>query len=356
MLHAVIMAGGKGERFWPLSRERRPKQFLRLVGKKTMLAATADRLRPLVPPGRTWVITNRLQLAGTKKLLPRLASEKIVAEPAGRNTAPCAVLAAFLVSREDPEAVMALLPADHLIAPKSKFQATIRAAGEVVKNGGLATIGIKPSYPATGYGYIKAGKEIRRRSGTVFHRVERFVEKPPPARARSFLRSGKYYWNSGIFVWSAAAFLESAGKHLPLIYRKLLPAAKLGKTRLKKFLDEVYPKLPSISIDHGIMEKTRQALVAPAGFDWDDIGSWEAAGQYLAASGNGNRFRGKVAAVDTADCVAFTSGPLIGLVGMRDLIVVASEDAVLVCPRARSQEVKDLLAEMKKDKSLRGYF
>ncbi len=347
MLHGVIMAGGSGERFWPLSRKATPKQMLKIVGRTTMIEQTAARLKPLIGNHRTWVVTTAAQAPALKRLLPGIPASHILKEPAGRNTAPCIALAAYAIAREDPEAVMAVLPADHVISPKQEFQKTIRSAAAAARTGSLVTIGITPTFPATGYGYIRRGRPAGRYGSRDFYRVDRFIEKPDPARARKLVKSPLYTWNSGIFVWSYAAIAAALEEHLPELARSLKPLASLPLGRRVAFLREIYPQLPPVSIDYGIMEKHREVLVTAAGFQWDDVGSWSALDKYLTADRSGNRGRGGVEVIDSQRCLGVSEGPLIGMIGVSDLVVVATGDAVLVCPRDRAQDVKKLVEKLR---------
>lgn len=351
MLHGVIMAGGSGERFWPLSRKATPKQLLNIVGKGTMIEQTADRLEPLVDRSRIWVVTAASQAPVIKRLLPGVPDPQILREPAGRNTAPCVALAAYAIARRDPEAVMVVLPADHVIAPRGEFQRSLRAAAAAAAaTGSLVTIGITPDFPATGYGYIKRGRTAGRFGSRDFHRVDRFIEKPDLARARQLVRSPLYTWNSGIFIWSLAAIDQALEQHLPEIARKLRPLRDLPLRRRDAFLRKVYPGLPAVSIDYGIMEKHREVLVVAAGFQWDDVGSWAALTKYYPPDRDGNRGRGEVVVHDASDCLGFSTGPLVGIIGVSGLVVVATGDAVLVCPREKAQDVKKLVEKLRGDK------
>ncbi|MFH1038080.1 MAG: sugar phosphate nucleotidyltransferase [PVC group bacterium] len=355
MLHAVIMAGGTGERFWPLSRRSTPKQLLSIVGKGTMIEQTVARLQPLADESRIWVVTTGEQAPALRKILPEIPAAHILMEPVGRNTAPGVALAAYAVAREDPDAVMAILPADHLIEPKREFQKTIAAAAQTAeRTGALITIGIKPAFPSTGYGYIRRGGEITETNGCSFYRVDRFVEKPDRKRARQFIRNPRFAWNSGIFIWSLEAIERALERHLPEVARALRPLRSLPARSRKSFLERVYPGLPGISIDCGIMEKHRDVLVTVAAFRWDDLGSWEALGGYLPRTPDGNRARGALVTHDANGCIGFSTGPLIGLAGVSNLIVAATGDAVLVCTRERAQDVKKLVQKIRKNKKYRG--
>ncbi len=309
----------------------------------------------MVDGSRIWVVTTVDQAPAIRKLLPRIPASHILPEPVGRNTAPCIALAAYCVGREDPDGEMVVLPADHIISPKREFQKTIRASSQIAhQTGSLITIGIKPTFPATGYGYIRRGKKVAESAGYSFYRVSRFVEKPDQNRARRFLKSGLFTWNSGMFIWSVEAIVEALHQHLPGIATALQPLGKLPPGKRRAFLKRVYPELPNISIDYGIMEKDRNVLVTAASFNWNDLGSWEALANHLPEDADHNRRRGDVVSLDSTDCICFSAGPLIGLVGVSNLIVVATEDAILVCPREKAQEVKKLVQALRRKNKYQG--
>lgn len=347
MLHAVIMAGGVGERFWPLSRKSTPKQLLNIVGSNTMIEQTVSRLKPMIRESRIWVVTTQDQASGIRALLPDIPSSHILKEPEGRNTAPCIALAAYSIAKEDPDSEMVVLPADHVISPKKEFQRTIRAAAKTAaQHSSLITIGIKPTFPSTGYGYIKQGEKVSEISGVDFYRVNRFVEKPDKKRAQQFIKSGLYTWNSGIFIWSVQSIINAIQEYLPDIANPLSPILKMSNRRRQSFLAQIYPSLPKVSIDCGIMERYPDVLVTAALFRWDDVGSWEALTGYLHQLPGNNYSRGDLVEVDSEGCITFSTGPVIGLVGTSNLIVVAAGDAVLVCPREKAQDVKKLVQKL----------
>ncbi|MDH5175000.1 MAG: mannose-1-phosphate guanylyltransferase, partial [Elusimicrobiota bacterium] len=261
VVKAVIMAGGKGERFWPLSRDRFPKQLVSLTGKKSLLQETVERIQPLIPPRDILVVTRRPLARAVERQLPQVPRKNIISEPAGRNTAPCIGLAAKMIKGD---AVMVVLPADHIIVPRGKFMDTLKRAVTLAgETEDLITIGIKPTYAATGYGYIEVGNKEKQ---GVFG-VKRFAEKPDRKKAERFLKTGRFFWNSGIFVWKKSVILEAMRKYMPSLYRKLQMVSS-------KNIGKLYPKLPDISIDYGIMEKANNSLVIPADFSWEDLGSW----------------------------------------------------------------------------------
>jgi mannose-1-phosphate guanylyltransferase len=340
---ACVLAGGSGERFWPMSRQRAPKHLLRLLSDRTLLEDTVRRLRGVVPRRNIFVLTNKSQAEAVRAALPFLRRAQILAEPAKRDTAPAAALATALVRSRDPKGVVALLPADHVIGDAKKFSAQLSAAFARAGAGDeLITFAIKPSYPATGFGYLELGGRLAPVGGAEapFRRVSRFVEKPGPAAARRYVESGRFGWNSGIFVWSADAFLAEARRQAPA-----LEAFVRGFPRRNaaSFIASRFPRLPKISIDYAIMEKARKVVTLVARFDWDDVGTWTSLGRHLPEGPARNAFRGAVAAFDSTGNIAISNGRVIGLCGVRDLIVVETGDAVLVCHRAAAQDVKKLL-------------
>lgn len=333
-LYGVIMAGGRGERFWPAGRRKRPKQMLRLLGGGTMIEETCQRLFPLIAPERLLVITNRDYVEAIRALLP-IPAENVIGEPEGRNTAPCVALAAALVSRRDPGATMVILPADHVIRPAKIFQDTLYAAAEAAQGGMLVTLGITPTYPATGYGYIELGEAVQ--GG--FNRAASFREKPDRETAEAFFISGSYRWNSGIFVWRCDAIIGEFAEFVPDLCRRLKNwAAGADYTR-------DFAECESISIDCAVMEKSRKVLVGCAPFYWNDIGSWSALHSVLPADAEGNVTGGRFLTLSAAGNVLMNDDAetLIGVIGIRDTAVIKSGNAVLICPLAEEQRVRELV-------------
>ncbi|MBA7512208.1 Mannose-1-phosphate guanylyltransferase RfbM [subsurface metagenome] len=342
VVKAVIMAGGKGERFWPLSKEKFPKQLLSLTGKKSLLQETVDRLQPLIPPQDILVVTRRSLARAIERQLPQIPRKNIISEPVGRNTAPCIGLAAKMI-KED--AVMVVLPADHIIKPRRKFLDTLKKAVTLAKETeNLITIGIKPTYPATGYGYIEAGTRERRQ---VF-RVKRFVEKPDKKKAERFLKSGRFFWNSGMFVWRKSVILEAIGKYMPSLYQKLQMISS-------KNISKLYPGLPNVSIDYGIMEKAKNSLLIPADFSWEDLGSWESLDKFLSRDKEKNAIIGRVSTIDSQNCIMVNRKGLLSAIGVSDLIIVSTEDVTLVFPKGKGQQVKKLVGKLRRDPKLEKY-
>jgi len=338
---AVIMAGGKGERFWPLSKEKFPKQLLSLIGKKSLLQETVDRLQPFIPPQDILVVTRRSLARAIERQLPQLPRKNIISEPVGRNTAPCIGLAAKMI-KED--VIMVVLPADHIIKPRGKFLGTLKKAVTLAKETeNLITIGIKPTYPATGYGYIEAGNKEKRQ---VF-RVKRFVEKPDKKKAERFLKSGRFFWNSGMFVWKKSVILKAIRRHMPSLYQRLQMISS-------KNISKLYPGLPNVSIDYGIMEKTKNSLLIPADFSWEDLGSWESLDRFLSHDEK-NAIMGRVSTIDSQNCIMVNRKGLLSAIGVSDLIVVSTEDVTLVFPKGKGQQVKKLVEKLRRDPKLRKY-
>lgn len=356
------MAGGSGTRFWPRSTRDEPKQFLKLFGERSMLQATADRLNPLVPPERIWVITNQRYEKLVRQQLPEVPGRQVVGEPVGRNTAPCVALAAALLKQKDPEATMIVLPADHLIGDPDEFRSVLGAAASKTGNDpqGLITIGIRPDHPETGYGYIEylKGEKCGETEGHPVCEVKRFREKPDRQTARSFLESGNFLWNSGMFVWKAGTILRRFGDHLPQVGRLLGPlqdALEDGETR--EGITAFYEKCPSISIDYGIMEKADRVWVIPGDFRWNDVGSWSAVFELREKDGQGNvvRTENLLAEDSSGNLVHSESGKMIALVGMENTAVVETEDAILVCRLDRAQDVKQIVKRLEEDEMKRRY-
>ena len=349
-MYCVIMAGGSGTRFWPASRRRRPKQLLALTGSRSLLQQTVDRMDPLTPAQRVLVVTGAGHAAAVREQLPQVPAEQIIAEPVGRNTAAAAGLAAAWVARREPEAVCVVLPADHLITDQALYHQTLRRAAEVAREGDyLVTLGLTPRYAATGFGYIEAGEQVSPGPPPVFA-VAAFHEKPDAATAERYLASGRHYWNSGMFVWRAEVLLAEIRRHLPELARgleELGPALEAGGAELEAALARVYPTLPSISIDHGVMEKSDRIRVVKADFGWSDVGSWEAMAELWPADEQGNACRdGRVLAVEARDNLVSAGGRLAALLGVEGLVVVVTDDVVMVLPRRRSQDVREIIARL----------
>ena len=346
-----IMAGGSGERFWPLSRKARPKHLLRLVSSKTLLEETVLRLKPLAKkPSDLLILTNHEQVPGVRKALPRFPKASLIPEPAKRDTAPAAALATALALRSHPEAILALLPADAVIGKHPVFRSQLAAAAcAAAASPSFVTLGIKPSHPATGFGYLHLGKKtLGQVKGGPFLKVQRFVEKPSLAKAKGYLRSGQYAWNAGIFVWKASTFLAEARRQQPALARFIEKFPKRGP--YSAYLKREFPKLPKISVDYAIMEGARSVLALRAAFPWDDVGSWTALPAHLPTDKHGNTFRGPVLSLESRNSLALAEGGRpVALLGTENLVVVDTPDALLVCPKDKVQDVKKLMGVLPKD-------
>ncbi|HWA87188.1 MAG TPA: sugar phosphate nucleotidyltransferase [Opitutus sp.] len=343
--YICVMAGGSGERFWPMSRNQTPKHLLKLFTDHTLLEDTVRRLEGVVPLKNFFVLTNEVQLAATRKALPFLAPEQIIAEPAKRDTAPAAALATGLVRARNSDGVMALLPADHLIENAERLAQQMGAAlARAATTEALLTFAIKPTYASPGFGYLEMGGELARSAeGGVVRRVVRFVEKPDIPTAEKYVASGNYAWNAGMFVWRVGAFLAETEKHAPEL-AKFVKAFPAGDPT--KYLAEKFPSLPKISVDFAIMEKAAAVETIIAEYDWDDVGMWTSLPPHLPKDADGNAARGTILTVDAKNNIAMSSGRTIALVGVKDLVVVETPDAVLVCHRDNVQEIKKLMAQL----------
>jgi len=347
MFYAVIIAGGRGERFWPLSRAARPKQFLGLTGKKTMFRQTVERVAGAVGFDRILVITAGEFSSLVASQAPEIPPENILGEPVGRDTAAAIGLAALEVASRDPEAVLAVLPADHYINREDRFLEVLQGAVEAARGDFLVTLGITPTRPETGYGYILKGDPAGSFGGLGAFRVERFTEKPDLERALEFLGSGRYLWNSGMFVWRAGVILNCIKQYIPELHRGLREIAAAGGCHSNPgVLDRVYPSLPKLSIDYGVMEKAGNTLVIPGDFGWDDVGSWTALEGYLQPDRQGNVLSGRGVLLDTRNTFIHAPGRTVGTIGLTGLIVVVDGDCVLICPKDRAQEIKKITSAL----------
>jgi mannose-1-phosphate guanylyltransferase len=351
-LYALILAGGSGERFWPLSRRARPKQLLRLVAEQTLLEQAVSRLDGLVPPERLLILTNVDQEAAVRELLPQLPKENIVAEPAKRDTAAAVALGAGWVAARDHSATMIVLPADHVINDTAAFQKTLTAAAAAAEEtGALVTIGIKPTWACPGYGYIEQGEPVQLRSSgpdVGVHRVVRFREKPNADLAESFIRKGNFRWNAGMFVWSVPSVLSEFNRHTPELANFISQLRVPGN--LQKTLEQRFRNLPRISFDYAIMEKADRVLVVEAGFDWDDVGSWRAVSKYFKNDDEGNAANCAITALESSNNIVFNpDGQRIALLGVHNLIIVRTADALLICHRHQAEKIKNLLGHLPED-------
>lgn len=352
-IYAVIMAGGVGSRFWPRSREKNPKQLLEIVGEGTMIQNTVKRLNGFVEDKNIFVVTNKLQKNAIVKQLPNVPIENIIVEPVGRNTAPCIGLAALFVDRLDPKGIMIVLPADHIIANEKEFIRVLKTASQVaLTTSALVTIGINPTHPETGYGYIQA-KDRSEESHSVnidgVYEVKTFAEKPNYATAVKFLESGDFYWNSGMFIWRVDAILSELSRSLPDLYthlKNLQPS--IGTSLFDQNLETTYGMIRGISIDYGVMEKAERVYVVKGDFGWNDLGSWDEVNRISPKDEQGNFIQGKVITINSKNTYVHTADKLIATVGVEDLIVINTPDALLICKKGDSQNVKEVVDHLRR--------
>ena len=365
MLHAVIMAGGSGTRFWPQSRKRTPKQLLPLAGKETLIQQAVARCSPCVPAERVHVVTNALQVEQSRSQLPQVPAGNFIAEPCGRNTAPCIGLAALELVRRDPDAVMLVMPADHVIRPVESFcDAVERAVGLVDQDPRrLVLFGVVPSYPATGFGYIRRGAIVGQVSNLPVetrqvenlphgaYRVDSFREKPNLESAREYLRTGDFFWNCGIFVWRASRILDAIREFEPQLHDGLMQLGEsLGTDRWPTALAEQFPQLKSISIDYAVLERASDVCVVEAPFDWDDVGSWQALPRLIGSDTQGNSTNGLHVGISTNNCIIKTTEDhLVATAGLSDCIIVHTPDVTLVARRDDEDAIRQLVAMVERE-------
>ncbi|MFQ5730826.1 MAG: mannose-1-phosphate guanylyltransferase [Planctomycetaceae bacterium] len=350
MLHAVIMAGGSGTRFWPQSRRSRPKQLLPLTGERTMIQATVDRVSSEIPAERTWIVTNRQQASATAEQLPDVPADNLLIEPCGRNTAPCIGLAAIRLLHGDPDAVMLVMPADHAIQPAERFLAAVSdAVGTVQRDPqSLVLFGVPPVRPATGYGYIERGESLPG-DGAAVSRVASFREKPDRETAERYLQSGDFSWNCGIFVWRADTILESLKEFEPEIHERLTRLEEsLGSAGWQSALATEFPEMTNVSIDYAVLERSQSVTVIEAPFEWDDVGSWGSLPRLLGTNEAGNTIDGRHAGLETTGCIIRNTdaGHLVATIGVDDLIVVHTPDATLVARCGDDDAIRTLVEEL----------
>jgi len=349
-LFALILAGGIGTRLWPRSRREKPKQLLALFSTRTMLQETCDRVAPIVPPEHVFVATNDGYVEEVRAQLPDLPPKNILGEPEGRGTAPSIGLGALHMRKIDPDAVMFSLHADHYIERADDFRRALLNAAEVARRDYLVTLGIKPNQPETGYGYIHRGELMETLVAQSVYRVAQFLEKPDEATATQFVQSGEYYWNSGIFAWKISTLWGEYKCYLPALCKQLEKISRaLGTPRANATKTRVWSSVKSETIDVGIMEKSKRVAVLPIDVGWSDVGSWATLLDLLPGNRANNVVVGDHVGVDTASSLLYSPNRLIATVGLSDMIVVDTEDAILVCPKSRAQEVKHLVEALKQN-------
>lgn len=342
---ALIMAGGAGTRFWPMSRRARPKQLLPLLDGRSLLAATVERLAPLVPPERTIVATSSALAEAVRRELPELPEANVLSEPIGRDTAACIGWVAWRLVASHPEGAMVVLPADHVIPDAAALRAALKTAIATAETrGGLVTLALTPTRAETGFGYLELDPKADEVAGMAVHRVARFIEKPDLGRAEELVRSGRCYWNSGMFAWTVATVVAEIRSHLPGLAAGLDELVQVAEREGEPAaLEQLYGGLERTSIDYGVLEKASRVWAVPVSFAWSDVGSWPGLAEVLPASPAGVAV-GDVVPVDCANSVLVSDGPVVTAIGVRDLVIVATSDAVLVAPRSEAQRVKELVA------------
>jgi len=351
-IFAVIMAGGGGTRFWPLSRKNKPKQFLNISGNDVMINETIKRFAGMIPYENTYIVTMASQQKILEEvLLKDIPKKNILVEPVGRNTAPCILYAALHIYERHGDAIMCVFPSDHYIANVQEFRVKLSMAITLAKKTNkLITIGIKPTFPSTGYGYINF--DIQSNNNGAYEVLE-FVEKPDFERAKKYVNSGNYLWNSGIFIWKISVILENFKRFLPRLYERAQEILNVvGTQSEKEVLERVYPTLQNISIDYGIMERSNEVLVIPADFGWSDIGSWDTLGAIFPPDDDGNIIKADFIGIDTKNCIIYGDGKVIATIGLNNMIVVNTEDALLICPKERAQDVKEIVERIKEQKRI----
>ncbi len=348
MYYALIMAGGSGTRLWPLSRNNRSKQTLKLVGDRTMFQHAVGRLSPLFPPDCIFVVTREDQSQVLSAQAPDLPFSNFIVEPIGRGTAPAIGLAAIHLRHRDPEAIMAVLTADHYIQGEECFRRALQTASIFADQGQLVTLGIKPSSPATGYGYIQQGKCLGMIEGFHAYQVKQFIEKPHLEMAKRMVQSGEFSWNSGMFIWRADRILEEIENQLPGLFAQLTEiAASIGTRQYETVIHRIWPQVEKQTIDYGVMEEAKNVTVIPVEIGWTDIGSWSSLEELLPKNQNANIALGPSMQIDTHDTLIFGNKRLIATIGVEGLIIIDTEDALLICPKERDQDVRQVVEQLK---------
>ena len=357
MNHVVIMCGGSGSRFWPISRKMYPKQFLNTVGEKTMIQLTIDRIGRFIPLENIYMVTNKSYVKTIKEQVPQMLKENLIIEPQIKETAACIGYSAVKLLKKDPEAVMIVLPSDHYIEDEARFIETLKQGIEIAGSDNcLVTMGIKPSRAETAYGYIETGKRIDRPWEIPTYKIKRFTEKPNREKAQEFIDKGTYLWNSGMFIWKAAVLLKQYKKFLPEMYQSLKRMSDhIGNPEETRIVEEEYDKIDGISIDYGILEKTWDVYVMESSFFWDDIGNWTALERYMHKDENGNSVKGEHTVLDSRNCILYGNKRLIAALGVEDLIIVETDDVVLVCKKDRDQDIKLMIKELVKSEETSKY-
>lgn len=351
-IYTLIMAGGSGTRFWPRSKTQKPKQYLNIFGESSLLQDTIERFATFTEKENIYIVSSANQAKVLEEQTPMLPKQNLIYEPIGRNTLPCIGLAAMYAERENPDGIMVVSPSDHLITNNQLFEETVLAAVKIAdERNGIVTIGITPSYPATGYGYVETKEDITGDEKIAQFKVERFVEKPDEKTASEYLKQGGFYWNSGLFVFKVSVFLEAVEKFAPELYADLRKIqADFGNPTYEETLDTIYRAVKGISVDYGIMEHADNIFLVEGNFDWNDLGSWESVYLTDEKDENGNAGAGEALLVDTKNSYVYSDEKLIAVVGLEDVIVVQDGNTTLVCKRDKAEDVKKIVEQLKAEK------
>ncbi len=343
MLCALIMAGGKGTRFWPLSTEEKPKQFLNLLGRETMIQMTVNRVKPIIPIERIFVCTVSSYVELVKEQLPELPEENIIVEPEGRNTAPCIALSSMIINRKYNDAAIAVLPSDHLIKDEEKFRNIILDCNEFldINETALITIGMKPDRPETGYGYIRYDKKSFELKEDKFIKVDKFVEKPDLEMAENYLKEGNYLWNGGMFLWKASNIVNQIREYCPEVYEPLKNIEKSDDDKLNDLIKERYSDTKAISIDYAVLEKSKEIYVVPADIGWDDIGTWKSVERYKKKDDFDNIIEGNAKAIESKSNIALNNGKRIVLIGIDDVMALETNDSIYIVSKDKMDDLRD---------------
>jgi len=351
-MYTLIMAGGSGTRFWPRSKVAKPKQYLNLFGNESLLQSTIKRFETFTDDSNIYIVSSKTQAPVLEEQTPMLPKENLIYEPVGKNTLPCIGLAAMFAERENPDGIMVVSPSDHLITNEALFRDTVLAAAKIAQEkDGIVTIGITPTYPATGYGYVKTGENITGGEKIRQFKVERFVEKPDEETAQNYLQQGGFFWNSGLFIFKISVFLEAVKQFAPNLYTDLRKIqADLGTSSFEQTLDTIYRAVESISVDYGIMEHAQNIYLVEGNFDWNDLGSWESVYLTDKKDENGNAGSGEAILLDTKNSYVYSDKGLVAVVGLDDVVVVQDGDTTLVCKRDKTEDVKKIVEQLKAHK------
>jgi mannose-1-phosphate guanylyltransferase len=353
----LIMAGGRGERFWPASRIKTPKQILKVFGERSLLQMAYDRIIPLTEPDKIFIMTSTDIIDKVREQLPELPHDNIIAEPVGRNTAPCIGLVASLLHKKNKKRALVVLTADHFIKDQEGFRNTVQAGLELARdNDMLITMGIKPTHPATRFGYVELGESGGELNGIKWHKVSRFTEKPDSEIAQLFFESGRFLWNSGMFIWRLETFMNSFEKHCPAQFSICSQIADNAESEpIDKVMSELFPDIEPISIDYGLMEKSDNVITLEAEFDWHDLGSWSSLPEVLEVDESGNVKTGKTVAINTDNSIIYSDNHLVTTFGISDLVVISANNAIFVCPRKDTDSVRQIVEKLKNNKDLQEF-